>query len=38
MGTGEADGESRALEAAERAIANPLLDDISMKGARGVLI
>ncbi len=38
MGTGEAEGEARALEAAERAIANPLLDDISMKGARGVLI
>lgn len=38
MGTGEADGEHRAIEAAERAIANPLLDDISMKGARGVLI
>ncbi|WP_430395455.1 cell division protein FtsZ [Ferrovibrio sp.] len=38
MGTGEADAEHRAIEAAERAIANPLLDDISMKGARGVLI
>jgi cell division protein FtsZ len=38
MGTGEAEGENRAIEAAERAIANPLLDDISMKGARGVLI
>ncbi|WP_298726911.1 cell division protein FtsZ [uncultured Ferrovibrio sp.] len=38
MGTGEAEGEHRAIEAAERAIANPLLDDISMKGARGVLI
>ena len=38
MGTGEADGDHRAIEAAERAIANPLLDDISMKGARGVLI
>jgi cell division protein FtsZ len=38
MGTGEADGERRALDAAEAAIANPLLDDISMKGARGVLI
>jgi len=38
MGTGEADGERRALDAAEAAIANPLLDDISMKGAKGVLI
>jgi len=38
MGTGEADGQNRALEAAERAIANPLLDDVSMQGARGVLI
>ncbi|MFB2605029.1 cell division protein FtsZ, partial [Rhizobium phaseoli] len=38
MGTGEAAGESRAMKAAEAAIANPLLDDISMKGARGVLI
>jgi cell division protein FtsZ len=38
MGTGEADGDNRALRAAEAAIANPLLDDISMKGARGVLI
>ncbi|MFN3401914.1 MAG: cell division protein FtsZ, partial [Ferrovibrio sp.] len=38
MGTGEAEGDHRAIEAAERAIANPLLDDISMKGARGVLI
>jgi cell division protein FtsZ len=38
MGTGEAAGESRALKAAEAAIANPLLDDISMRGARGVLI
>ncbi len=38
MGTGEAEGERRALEAAEAAISNPLLDDISMKGARGVLI
>lgn len=38
MGTGEADGESRALDAAEAAISNPLLDDISMQGARGVLI
>ncbi len=38
MGTGEADGANRAIEAAEAAISNPLLDDISMKGARGVLI
>ena len=38
MGTGEAGGERRAVEAAEAAIANPLLDDVSMKGARGVLI
>jgi cell division protein FtsZ len=38
MGTGEAEGEKRALDAAEAAIANPLLDDVSMKGARGVLI
>lgn len=38
MGTGEADGEERAKEAAEAAISNPLLDEVSMKGARGVLI
>lgn len=38
MGTGEADGDSRALEAAQKAIANPLLDGVSMKGARGVII
>lgn len=38
MGTGEAEGERRSLDAAEAAIANPLLDDTSMKGARGVLI
>ena len=38
MGTGEADGESRAIAAAEAAISNPLLDDITMKGAQGVLI
>ncbi|HYG87620.1 MAG TPA: cell division protein FtsZ [Azospirillum sp.] len=38
MGTGEAMGERRAIEAAEAAISNPLLDDVSMKGARGVLI
>ncbi len=38
MGTGEAEGEKRAIEAAEAAISNPLLDEVSMKGARGVLI
>ena len=38
MGTGEADGERRAIEAAEAAISNPLLDEVSMRGARGVLI
>jgi cell division protein FtsZ len=38
MGTGEGTGERRALDAAEAAINNPLLDDVSMKGARGVLI
>ena len=38
MGTGEASGENRAIIAAEAAIANPLLDDVSMKGAQGVLI
>ena len=38
MGTGEAEGERRAIEAAEAAISNPLLDDSSMKGAKGVLI
>jgi cell division protein FtsZ len=38
MGTGEAEGESRAQKAAEMAICNPLLDEVSMKGARGVLI
>ncbi|SDE51636.1 cell division protein FtsZ [Limimaricola pyoseonensis] len=38
MGTGEADGEDRAVQAAEKAIANPLLDEISLEGARGVLI
>ncbi len=38
MGTGEAEGERRAIEAAEAAIANPLLDDVSLKGARGVII
>ncbi len=38
MGTGEASGEDRAVEAAEKAIANPLLDELSLKGAKGVLI
>jgi len=38
MGTGEAVGEQRACEAAEAAISNPLLDDVCMKGARGLLI
>lgn len=38
MGTGEAEGENRAKESAEAAISNPLLDNVSMKGARGVLI
>ncbi|MBA3068425.1 MAG: cell division protein FtsZ [Hyphomonas sp.] len=38
MGMGEATGEGRALEAARRAIDNPLLDDITIKGARGVLV
>lgn len=38
MGTGTASGENRALEAAEEAIANPLLDDASMTGAKGILI
>ena len=38
MGTGEMAGEGRALKAAEAAISNPLLDDVSMKGARAVLI
>src|SRR6476646_1576246 len=38
MGTGEAEGDERALKAAEAAISNPLLDEVSMKGARGVLI
>ncbi|HEU0070531.1 MAG TPA: cell division protein FtsZ [Alphaproteobacteria bacterium] len=38
MGTGEAEGEKRAVDAAQAAISNPLLDDVSMKGARGVLI
>jgi len=38
MGTGEASGERRAIEAAEKAIANPLLDEVSMRGAKGVII
>jgi len=38
MGTGEARGEDRAVQAAEKAIANPLLDEISLHGAKGVLI
>ncbi|MDH5722009.1 MAG: cell division protein FtsZ [Alphaproteobacteria bacterium] len=38
MGTGEASGDKRAIEAAEDAINNPLLDDVSMKGANGVII
>ncbi len=38
MGTGEGTGEDRAIQAAEKAIANPLLDEISLKGAKGVLI
>ncbi|MBN9403087.1 MAG: hypothetical protein J0I30_09780, partial [Burkholderiales bacterium] len=37
MGTGEADGENRAIRAAEAAISNPLLEDTSMAGARGLL-
>ena len=38
MGTGEAEGENRAIIAAEAAISNPLLDNVSMKGAKGILI
>jgi len=38
MGTGEAEGEDRAIQAAEKAIANPLLDEMSLMGAKGVLI
>jgi cell division protein FtsZ len=38
MGTGEASGQDRAVQAAEKAIANPLLDEISLHGAKGVLI
>lgn len=38
MGAGEATGDNRAIEAAEKAISNPLLDDVSMKGAKGVIV
>ncbi len=38
MGTGEAEGDGRALEAAQKAIANPLLDGVSMAGAKGVIV
>lgn len=38
MGTGEAEGDKRALHAAEAAISNPLLDDVTMRGAKGLLI
>jgi len=38
MGTGEASGDRRAIDAAEKAISNPLLDDVCMKGAKGLLI
>jgi cell division protein FtsZ len=38
MGTGEAEGDNRAIEAASKAIANPLLDELSMRGAKGVII
>jgi cell division protein FtsZ len=38
MGTGEATGDNRAIEAAEKAIANPLLDEVSMRGAKGVIV
>mgnify|MGYP001218108755 FL=1 len=38
MGTGEAEGEGRAINAAEQAISNPLIDDYSLKGAKGLLI
>nr|WP_295667296.1 cell division protein FtsZ [Sphingomonas sp.] len=38
MGTGEASGDNRAIEAASKAIANPLLDGVSMKGAKGVIV
>jgi cell division protein FtsZ len=38
MGTGESEGDNRAIEAAQKAIANPLLDGVSMKGAKGVIV
>ncbi|HEY7382537.1 MAG TPA: cell division protein FtsZ [Beijerinckiaceae bacterium] len=38
MGTGEAEGDQRALRAAEAAISNPLLDEVSMRGAKGLLV
>ena len=38
MGTGEAEGEGRALKAAEMAISNPLIDDYTLKGAKGLLV
>ena len=38
MGTGEASGDNRALEAAQKAISNPLLEGVSMRGAKGVII
>jgi cell division protein FtsZ len=38
MGTGEAEGDSRAIEAAQKAIANPLLDGVSLNGAKGVIV
>ncbi|MET0377037.1 MAG: cell division protein FtsZ [Rhizorhabdus sp.] len=38
MGTGEATGDNRAIEAAEKAIANPLLDGVSLNGAKGVIV
>jgi cell division protein FtsZ len=38
MGTGEADGEDRAMKAAEAAISNPLLDEVSLRGARGLIV
>ena len=38
MGTGEASGEDRAVQAADKAVSNPLLDEISLRGAKGVLI
>ena len=38
IGTGEAEGENRAINAAEQATSNPLIDDYSLKGAKGLLI